>query len=76
MSRREGLARLQKAPSSSPLSTAGGFLSHSGQGQFVICFKKEKKVVFCPQHTACGILAPQPGGEPVPPALETWNINR
>ena len=27
-----------------------------------------------PQSTAQGILAPQPGVEPVPPALDTWSL--
>ena len=26
-------------------------------------------------HEACGILAPWPGIEPTPPALEVWNLN-
>ena len=26
-------------------------------------------------HTACGILVPQPGIEPGPPALEAWSLN-
>ena len=25
--------------------------------------------------TACGILVPQPGIEPTPPALEVWSLN-
>ena len=30
---------------------------------------------FWPHHTACGILVPGPGIEPVPPALEAWRLN-
>ena len=26
-------------------------------------------------HVACGILVPQPGIEPMPPALEEWSLN-
>ena len=26
-------------------------------------------------HTACGILVPQPGIEPAPPAVEVWTFN-
>ena len=26
-------------------------------------------------HLACGILVPQPGTEPVTPALEVWSLN-
>ena len=25
-------------------------------------------------HAACGILVPQPGNEPIPPALEAWSV--
>ena len=28
---------------------------------------------FWPHLTACGILVPRPGIEPVPPAVEVWN---
>ena len=28
-----------------------------------------------PCHAACGILVPQPGNEPAPPALEAWSLN-
>ena len=31
--------------------------------------------VFRPYHLACGILVPQPGIKPVPPALEVWSLN-
>ena len=30
---------------------------------------------FWPRCVACGILVPQPGKEPVPPAVEVWSIN-
>ena len=30
--------------------------------------------IFWPCYIVCGILVPQPGIEPVPPALETWNL--
>ena len=30
---------------------------------------------FWPCHLECGILAPQPGIEPVPPALEARSLN-
>ena len=42
------------------------------------CKQKERKVILggglC--HTACGILVPQPGIEPVPAALEAQSTNR
>ena len=31
--------------------------------------------MFWPHSTACGILVPQPGIEPVPPALEAQSLN-
>ena len=31
--------------------------------------------MFWPHHVACGILAPWPGIEPVPPGLEAQNLN-
>ena len=31
--------------------------------------------IFWPCHTACGILVPRPGTEPVPPAAETQSLN-
>ena len=30
---------------------------------------------FWPCHTACGILVPRPGIEPVPPAVEARGLN-
>ena len=30
---------------------------------------------FWPRYTACGILVPRPGSEPVPPALEARSLN-
>ena len=30
---------------------------------------------FCPYHEACWILVPQPGIEPVPPAVEAWSLS-
>ena len=30
---------------------------------------------FWPYHMACGLLVPQPGIEPVPPAVEAWSLN-
>ena len=30
---------------------------------------------FWPHHAACGILVPQPGIEPVPPAVEAQSLN-
>ena len=30
---------------------------------------------FWPHRTACGILVPQPGIKPMPPALEVWSLN-
>ena len=32
-------------------------------------------VFFWPCHVACGILVPQRGVEPVPPAVEVWSPN-
>ena len=29
-----------------------------------------------PCHVACGILVPQPGIEPMPPAVEAYSLNR
>ena len=31
--------------------------------------------VCLPRHAACSILVPQPGMEPVPPAVEVWSLN-
>ena len=31
--------------------------------------------MFWPHCAACGILVPQPGIEPVPPAVEAWSPN-
>jgi len=31
--------------------------------------------LFWPHHAACGILVPQPGVEPAPPALEVQSLN-
>ena len=31
--------------------------------------------IFWPRCVACGILAPRPGTEPVPPAVEAWSLN-
>ena len=31
--------------------------------------------IFCPKCTACGILVPQPGIEPAPPAWEAQSLN-
>ena len=31
--------------------------------------------LFWPHHAARGILVPQPGIEPVPPAVEAWRLN-
>ena len=33
------------------------------------------KKTFWLHHAACGILDPQPGIEPVPPAVEAWSLN-
>ena len=30
---------------------------------------------FLPQRMAYGVLVPQPGTEPAPPALEAWSAN-
>ena len=30
---------------------------------------------FLATRQACGILVPQPGIEPAPPAVEAWNLN-
>ena len=35
---------------------------------------KKKKIIW-PYHTAFWILVPQPGIEPMPPALEAWSLN-
>ena len=40
----------------------------SGDVGFVLFF-------FWPQHVACRILVPQPGIEPMPPAMEAWSPN-
>ena len=32
-------------------------------------------IIFWPCHTACGILVPWPGVEPLPPAVEAWSPN-
>ena len=32
-------------------------------------------ILFWPCHTACGILVPQPGIKPMPPAVEAWSRN-
>ena len=32
-------------------------------------------VVFWPCHEACRVLVPQPGIEPMPPAVEAWSLN-
>ena len=31
--------------------------------------------LLCAWHVACGILVPQPGIEPVFPAVEAWSLN-
>ena len=31
---------------------------------------------FLPHRVTCGILVPQPGIEPTPPAVEEWSLNR
>ena len=31
--------------------------------------------IFWPRREACEILVPQPGTEPVPPAVEEWSLN-
>ena len=31
--------------------------------------------IFCLRCRACGTLVPQPGIEPVPPALQAWSLN-
>ena len=31
--------------------------------------------IFWPHHAAHGILVPQPGMEPTPPAVEAWSVN-
>ena len=31
--------------------------------------------IFSPCRVACGILVPQPGIEPVPPAVKAWSLN-
>ena len=31
--------------------------------------------VFWPHQAACGILVPQPGIKPMPPALAAWSLN-
>jgi len=41
-------------------------------------FNKVKSFFFLtlwPHCEACGILVPQPGVEPVPPAVEEWSLN-
>ena len=37
---------------------------------FYLCY-----FAFWPCHAACGILVPQPGIEPTPPAVEAWSPN-
>ena len=32
-------------------------------------------ILFWLHRSACGILVPQPGIEPVPPAVEVWSLN-
>ena len=32
-------------------------------------------LIFWPRHAACGILVPQPGIKPTPPALEAQSLN-
>ena len=32
-------------------------------------------IYFWPRCLACGILVPQPGIQPVPPAVEAWSLN-
>ena len=39
------------------------------------CSKEHKFLFFWPYCTACGILVPQPGTEPVPPAVEAQSLN-
>ena len=41
-----------------------------------ISFSFLKKKYFWLYHAACGILVPQPGIEPTPPALEVQSLNR
>ena len=36
----------------------------------------EAVFLFWPCRTACGVLVPRPGIEPVPPALEVCGLNR
>ena len=31
--------------------------------------------IFCPHSTACGILVPPPGIEPMPLAMKMWSLN-
>ena len=41
----------------------------------LICIFNYYYYFFGPHHTACGILAPRPGIEPAPPAVEAWSPN-
>ena len=41
----------------------------------VISLKGTSTFFFLPHHVACGILVPQPGIEPGPPALEDRSLN-
>ena len=46
------------------------------QPQVCVCPFLIKKKYFWLYHAACGILVPQPGIEPTPPALEVQSLNR
>ena len=39
------------------------------------CHLSHLKKNLWPRLTACGVLVPQPGMEPTPPAVEAWSLN-
>ena len=65
-------------PGIEPMSPAlaGGFLTivPPGKSQHN-CFYFYYFFIFWPHRAACGILVPQPGVRPGPPALEVWSLN-
>ena len=51
---------------------------HMPLPQFVcvcVLFFSSHPLFFWPHQAAWGTLVPQPGIEPVPPAVETWSLN-
>ena len=57
-----------------------GAVTFSSSSQYVslfyVCFCLKTLFVFWPRHTACEILVPRPGIEPVHPAVEAQSPNR